>query len=176
VNLIAPLLVVLGVAVAVVGLSYAVSYNRFVSQRQSVTDAWSVIDIELQRRHQLVPRLVTAVESAAAHERKLLVELTRRNDDATRAPHTTDSANTWEPPLAEAVARVVALRERYPALNSQQNFLHLQAELATTEDRIAAARRFYNTRVEHLNRRIEAFPSAVVGRRHGFAKAAFFDA
>jgi LemA protein len=71
---------------------------------------------------------------------------------------------------------VVALRERYPQLNSQQNFLELQRQLALTEDRIATARRFYNTRVERLNRRVEAFPSSLVAERHGFERADFFDA
>lgn len=175
-NIVGALLLVAGLAATAVAVAYLVSYNRFVRQRHAVADSWSVIDVELQRRHRLVPQLVTAVGAAATHERELLTELARRNDQATDAPHTAEAANNWEPPLADAVARVVSLRERYPALNSQQNFLSLHGELGTTEDRIAAARRFYNTRVERLNRRVEAFPSALVARRHGFAKAAFFDA
>jgi LemA protein len=175
-NTAGPILFVVGSVAVLVGAAYAVSYNRFVSQQQAVGDAWSVIDVELTRRHRLVPQLVTAVAAAAAHEQALLVEVARRNDDATQAPHTADAASTWEPPLAEAVAQLIGLRESYPELDSQQNFLRLQDELATTEDRIAAARRFYNTRVEQLNRRIDAFPSAIVARRHGFARAAFFDA
>ena len=102
--------------------------------------------------------------------------MARRNDAAIEAPHTPAAANTWEPPLVEGVAELVALRERYPALNSQANFLRLQGELAITEDRIAAARRFYNTRVEKLNRRVEAFPSSLVAARHGIEQADFFDA
>ena len=122
-----------------------------------------------------ITQLVTSVQSAASHERQLLVELARRNDQAVAAPHTAEAANQWEPPLAQAVSQVIALRERYPQLNSQHNFLELQRELALTEDRIAAARRYYNTRVEQLNRRVEAFPSGVVAKRHGFARAEFFD-
>lgn len=152
-----------------------VSHTRLVAARNAVDDSWADVDAELERRHRLIPRLVEAVGAAAAHERQLLTELATRNDAALAAPHTAGAANLWEPPLAEAARRVVALRERYPALNSRQNFLDLQQELASTEDRIAAARRFYNTRVERLNRRVEAFPSSVVADRHGFGRADFFD-
>lgn len=152
-----------------------VSHTRLVAARNAVDDSWADVDAELERRHRLIPRLVEVVGAAAAHERQLLIELANRNDAALAAPHTAGEANRWEPPLADAARRVVALRERYPALNSRQNFLDLQQELASTEDRIAAARRFYNTRVERLNRRVEAFPSSVVADRHGFGRADFFD-
>ena len=156
--------------------SWWVSHTRLVAARNDVEGGWADIDTELQRRHGLIPQLVTTVQAAATHERELLIELARRNDLAIAAPHTPDAANRLEPPLTEAVSQVLALRERYPQLNSQRNFLELQRQLALTEDRIAAARRYYNTRVEQLNRRVEAFPSGVVARRHGFAKAEFFDA
>lgn len=169
-------LVVVAAAAAFVAIAYSVSYNRLVAKRQEVETSWATIDVELQRRHVLVPQLVASVQVAAAHEQHLLVELSRRNAEAAAAPHTPGAASAWEPPLAAAVAQVIGLRERYPALNSQQNFLRLQEELATTEDRIAAARRFYNTRVQRLNTAIDAFPSGVVARRHGFGRADFFDA
>ena len=153
-----------------------VSHTRLVIARTDVEGSWADVDAELERRHDLIPRLVETVGAAAAHERRLLTELATRNDEALAAPHTPDAANRWEPPLADATRRVIGLRERYPALNSQQNFLELQRQLASTEDRIAAARRFYNTRVERLNRRIEAFPSSLVANRHGFTRAEFFDA
>ncbi len=155
--------------------SWWVSHTRLVGARNDVAGGWADVDAELQRRHVLVPQLVSAVQAAAAHERELLVELARRNEVAAAAPHTPLAASQFEPPLTEAVAQVVAVAERYPQLNSQANFLELQRQLSLTEDRIAAARRFYNTRVERLNRRVEAFPSGMVARRHGFAKAEFFD-
>jgi LemA protein len=173
-NVVAALLVVIVIVAVVIAASYAVSYNRLVRRRESVTDSWRTIDAELQRRHQLVPQLVSAVRAAAEHELDILVDLSRRNENAHTAPHTAAHANLWEPPLAAAVAEVIALRERYPSLNSQRNFIELQRELATTEDRIAAARRFYNTRVAELNRAIEAFPSAVVAGRHRFVRAELF--
>lgn len=156
-------------------IAYAVSYNRLIAERQEVGDAWATIDVELQRRHALIPELVEAVSAAATHERDLLVELSRRNQAAQAAPHTPQATAAWDPPLASAVAEVVALRERYPTLNSQQNFLRLQNELAITEDRLAAARRFYNTRVAALNTRVDAFPSRLVAARHAIVKAEFFD-
>ena len=155
--------------------SWWVSHTRLVAARNDAKAGWADVDAELQRRHELIPRLVTSVQSAASHERQLLVELARRNDQAVAAPHTAEAANQWEPPLTQAVSQVIALRERYPQLNSQHNFLELQRELALAEDRIAAARRYYNTRVEQLNRRVEAFPSGVVAKRHGFTRAEFFD-
>lgn len=170
------LLVVVAMVVAFGAIAYAVSYNRLVAKRQEVETSWATIDVELQRRHVLVPQLVATVQQAAAHEQQLLVALSTRNAEAAAAPHTPAAASAWEPPLAAAVAQVIGLRERYPALNSQQNFLRLQHELSMTEDRIAAARRFYNTRVQQLNTAIEAFPSAIVARRHGYDKADFFDA
>jgi LemA protein len=153
-----------------------VSHTRLVAARNDVAGSWADVDAELERRHALIPRLVETVSASAGHEQRLLVELADRNAAAAAAPHTPGAANEWEPPLAEAARQVVALRERYPELNSQQNFLELQRQLALTEDRIAAARRFYNTRVERLNRRIEAFPSSLVADRHGFTHAEFFDA
>jgi LemA protein len=156
--------------------SWWVSHTKLVAAHNDVEGSWADVDAELQRRHILIPQLVATVQASAAHERDLLVELAQRNDAALAGPHTAHSASRLEPPLAEAAAQVVALRERYPELNSQHNFLELQQQLSLTEDRIAAARRFYNTRVEQLNRRVEAFPSGIVARRHGFAKAEFFDA
>jgi LemA protein len=156
--------------------SWWISHTRLVAARNDVEGGWADIDAELQRRHELIPRLVTTVQATATHEQELLVELVRRNDLAIAAPHTPGAANQLEPPLTEAMSQVLALRERYPQLNSQHNFLELQRQLALTEDRIAATRRYYNTRVEQLNRRVEAFPSGIVADRHGFAKAEFFDA
>lgn len=164
------------VAILLVPGAWWVSHTRLVAARSDVEAAWADVDAELDRRHHLVPRLVEAVGAAAVHERELLSELARRNDAAVAAPHTVEAASEFEPPLAAAVASVMALRERYPELDAQRNFLELQRQLALVEDRVAAARRFYNTRVERLNRRVEALPSAIVARRHGFARADFFDA
>ena len=169
-------LAIVVVLIALIPGAWWVSHTRLVAARDDVENGWADVTDELQRRHDLIPRLVETVRGAATHEHELLVELARRNDAAVAAPDTPDAANQWEPPVVDAARRVVALRERYPALNSQQNFIELQRQLAMTEDRVAAARRFYNTRVERLNRRVEAFPSAIVAQRHGIVQATYFDA
>lgn len=166
---------VMVVLIVLVPGSWWVSYNRLVVARNDVENSWADVDDELRRRHTLILRLVESVRTAAIYEVDLLTELAHRNDAAADAPHTPQAANEFEPPLVDAAKDVLALREHYPQLNSEQTFLDLQRELATADDRIAAARRFYNTRVERLNRRIEAFPSVIVARRHGFGQAEFFD-
>lgn len=167
-------LVVAVIAVAVVAAVYATSFNGLVSGRQEVADAWAVIDVELDRRHTLIPGLVSAVQATAVHERELLqrlIEADRRSGEAT---HTAAERSSPETELAAAAHAVIALREQYPALNSQQNFLQLQKELAITEDRIGAARRFHNIKVAEYNRCVQAVPGNMIARRHRFEPAAYF--
>ncbi len=158
-----------------VALAYTKSYNRLVGDRQSVADAWAAIEVELDRRHELIPGLVEAVTASAVHERRLLDELIRLERVAADSDRDAASRSAPEHDLAAAAAAVVALREQYPALDSQQNFLSLQRELALTEDRISTARRYHNIRVAELNRRVQAFPSNLVARRHGITEAAYFE-
>ena len=170
--------VVIAVVVGVpllVAASYFVSYNRVVRDRSAVASSWATVDAELQRRHELIPNLVVTVQGVAEHEQALLVRAADAHARATASDHTPASAADVEPAVAAAAAQLVALRERYPQLNSQQNFLDLQKRLTMTEDRIAAARRYYNTVVAKLNRRIEAFPSNFVARRMGAQPAEYFE-
>lgn len=162
-------------AVALAGVAYWTSYNRLVNGRNKVATSWATVDAELQRRHDLIPGLVEAVKAYAAHERDLLVRAAEANAKAIAAEHTPAAASQVEPAVASAAAELVALPERYPQLNSQQNFLELQRQLTITEDRIAAARRYYNTVVRNYNTRCQAFPSAIIARRSGFTLAEFFD-
>jgi LemA protein len=171
--MIGPILAIVAVVVIAPLVAYAVSYNRLVNDRGGVADAWAVIDAELQRRHHLIPPLVESVRAVAAHERRLLAQLTEAQAAATRADSPATRSNR-EIAVDQAIRAVVALREQNPSLNSQANFLVLQHELTLTEDRVAAARRFYNTRVANLNRRVDAFPSNIVARRHRFAQAEFY--
>lgn len=164
------------IAATVLVLAYVKSYNRLVNDREAVDDAWATVDAELQRRHELIPELVAAVEASAVHERRLLDELIRIERRAADVASGEAAARSGpEHDLAAAAHAVVALREQYPALDTQQNFLALQRELATTEDRIGSARRYYNMQVADLNRRVQAFPSNVVARRHGVGEATYFD-
>jgi LemA protein len=167
-------LAVIVVVLAATALVPIVSYNRFVSQRQEISSAWATIDAEVVRRHALVPLLVDAVAAAAVHERTVIVRLVDADAHAHAVRTDPTRLARAEAPVRAAIAQLGALREAHPELNSHTNFLTLQAQLSLTEDRIAAARRFYNTRVVAHNERIDTFPSNLVARNRGFSKAAYF--
>jgi LemA protein len=167
------LVLVAGVPV-VLAVIVIVSYNRFVAQRQEIASAWGTIDAELERRHHLVPQLVESVRAAAAHEREVLTRLIAADQRSHAARVDPASAGAAETEVQQALGSVMALREAYPQLNSSENFLRLQDQLSLIEDRIAAARRFYNTRVVAYNERIDAFPSNLVAANRRFVKAAYF--
>ena len=171
------------VVVSVVGglallllLSLVVMYNRFVRQRTLVDEAWGGIDVELTRRHELVPNLVETVRGYAAHERSLLESLVRAREAA--AAHHGDrpqDRQAYEDSLGGTLAQVLARLEAYPDLKADQHFLALQEELTITEDRIAAARRFYNGNVRAYNTRVGTFPSNLVASAFGFTRRDFFE-
>lgn len=152
-----------------------VSYNRFVTGRQLIRNSWSNVDTELRRRHDLVPNLVTVVRTYAAHERAVMAEVTEARTTA-RAAGTVADRERAEVSVAEALGRLLAVAENYPRLRASENFLELQKELAITEDRIQAARRFYNANVADNNRRVAAFPSMLIARLCGFAEEPYFEA
>ncbi|HVF74925.1 MAG TPA: LemA family protein [Acidimicrobiales bacterium] len=166
--------VVLG-AIVVLVLAVVVSYNRFVSQRNLVRSSWANIDTELQRRYDLVPNLVETVKGYAGHERETLdaVVRARATAQATEGPPAQQAAA--EGPLVGALRQLFAVAEAYPALRANENFVQLQQELAVTEDRLQAARRFYNANVQELNRRVQAFPSNLIARQFGFTEAQYFE-
>lgn len=160
----------------VVGLSLMVMYNRFVSQRNLVEESWAQVDVELTRRHDLIPNLVETVEGHAAHERAVLEQAVRAREEA--RTHRTDTPRAregYEDEVTTAVHNVLARAEDYPDLTASRNFLQLQEALTITEDRIAAARRFYNGNVRALNTRVGAFPSNLVAGMFGFDRAQFFE-
>jgi LemA protein len=167
--------VVIGVVV-LLGIALAVSYNRFVSQRQLVKNAFSNIDTELRRRYDLIPNLVETVRGYAGHERATLDEVTQARAAAAATSGQSPAAQAQaEGPFVEALRRLFAVVENYPDLKANQNFLALQSELANTEDRIQASRRFYNANVAEFNRRVQAFPSVIVARSFGFREEEFFE-
>jgi len=167
--------VILGLVI-VVALGVVISYNRFVRQRNLVEESWKQIDVELNRRHDLVPNLVETVKGYAAHERQTLEAVTAARVTAA-APGSGPAAQAQqENALSGALRQLFAVAESYPDLKASTNFLDLQRQLAETEDRIAAGRRFYNGNVRALNTRVEAFPSSVVAGTFGFKKAEYFAA
>jgi LemA protein len=166
---------VLGVP-ALLGLSVVVMYNRFVRQRTLIDSSWAGVDVELTRRHDLIPNLVQTVQGYAEHERTLLEALVAAREAAAalekRAPAGREPA---EESMGRALAAVLARTESYPDLKADQSFLALQEQLVETEDRIAASRRFYNLNVGAYNTRIGTFPSNVVAGWFSFVRRPFFE-
>ncbi|WP_193608980.1 LemA family protein [Nocardioides lijunqiniae] len=169
-------IVVAMVLVLVLLLSLVVMYNRFVRQRTLVDESWGGIDVELTRRHDLIPRLVETVRGYAAHEQAVLQQLvTAREAAAAHARDQPARRQGYEDSLGGALASVLVRAEAYPDLKANQGFLQLQHELTNTEDRIAAARRFYNGNVRAYNTRVRTFPSNVVAGVFGFEARDFFE-
>ena len=162
----------------VLAVALAVSYNRFVRQRNLVEESWRQIDVELRRRHDLVPNLVSTVRAYAAHESGVLQAVVDARAAAAGtgadAQHLQDKTRA-EAELAGSLRGLLAVAEGYPELKASGPFQQLQAQLAETEDRIAAGRRFYNGNVRALNTRVEAFPSALVASTFGFERADYFE-
>lgn len=151
------------------------SFNRLVRLRNQVRSAWADIDVQLTRRHDLVPQLVTAVKAYAGHERATLEAVTelRARAEAAEGPARLGAV---ESELEHALSRLFALREAYPDLKASDNFMELQRELVEVEDHLQFARRFYNGAVRDLNTAIQRFPDLVVARAFGFDQAEFFQA
>jgi LemA protein len=167
--------IVLGVVV-LVGIGLAVSYNRFVRQRNLIRNAFANIDTELRRRYDLIPNLVETVKGYAAHEREVFEEVARTRSAAAATTGQSPAAQAQaEGPFVAALGRLFAVAENYPELKANTNFLALQSELSNTEDRIQASRRFYNANVQDYNRRVQSFPSVFVARSFGFKEEEFFE-
>jgi LemA protein len=151
------------------------TYNGLVNLRNLVKESWSGVDTEMKRRYDLIPNLVETVKSYARHEQdtlRLVVEARQRAVASTGSP---ESQAKDENALVGSLRSLLAIVENYPNLKANEEFLKLQSELANTEDRIQAARRFYNANVRDLNTRIEVFPSNLIAQGFGFEKAQFFE-
>jgi LemA protein len=161
--------------VVLVGVALVVSYNRFVSQRNLVAESWRQIDVELHRRHDLIPNLVETVKGYASHERGVFEAVTQARAAAASPGSTPAAQAQQEGILGQALGRLFAVAEAYPDLKASTNFLELQRQLTETEDRIAAGRRFYNANVRALNTRVESFPSNIVASTFNFKQAEYFE-
>jgi LemA protein len=166
---------VVGAVVALGAIATTRSYNRFVQQRQLIDNAWSNVDTELTRRHDLVPNLVEVVKGYAAHERSTLESVITARAAAVAASGTGTAQAGPENDLAQGVRRLLALIESYPDLRAAEHFLELQAELSRTENRIQAARRIYNGNVREYNQRTETVPSVLIARAFGFVASPYFE-
>ena len=151
-----------------------VQYNSLVGLRNHIAESWSNIDTELQRRYELIPNLVAAVKGYAAHERETLervVEL-RNRCAANRGPVAGQAADEQE--LVVTLKQLLVVVENYPQLKADQHFLALQTELSNTENRIQAARRFYNGNIRDFRNKGESFPSNLVAQAFGFQSQEYF--
>jgi len=164
----------LGILAAIL-LWAALNYNLLVRIRQQVRESWSGIDTELKRRYDLVPNLVETVKGYAAHERQVLAAVTEARAAAQASTGSPRIQSEVEKKLVDSMRQLLAVAEAYPDLKASENFLALQQELANTEDRIQAARRFYNGNVRDLNTRIEVFPSNLIASLFNFAKEEYFE-
>jgi len=154
---------------------FVATYNGFVRLTQQCRESWSGIDTELQRRYDLIPNLVSTVKGYAAHERELLESVTEARNRARASTGSPQSQARDENALVGRLRDLFAVVERYPDLKASENFLGLQRELANTEDRIQAARRFYNGNVRDINTRIEVVPSNLVAHLFHVAPHEYFE-
>jgi LemA protein len=166
--------IVLGALVLLVIL-LVYGYNRLVRLRNEADTGWSNIDVQLQRRGDLIPNLVEAVRGYAAHERGVFEEVTRART-ALQHAGTPGAAADANETLTSALGRLFAVAEAYPDLKASENFLRLQDDLTDTEDKISAARRYYNSTVMHYNTAIQSLPWALVAKPLGFRRREFFSA
>lgn len=165
---------ILALIVIVVVVWLIFTYNRLVTLRNRTKEAWSDIDVQLKRRYNLIPNLVETVKGYAKHEREVFENVTEARAKAMGAK-TIKEHSEAENYLSQTLKTLFAVAENYPQLKASENFLELQREIRDTEDKIQAARRFYNTNVRDLNTKIESFPANIIAQSFGFERREFFE-
>lgn len=159
---------------AIIALAIIAIYNRLVGLRQTVNQAWSDIEVQLKQRRDLIPQLVETVKGYAKHERQTFEDVVKARQGALNAT-TVEGTAAAEGLLTQALGRLFALAEAYPDLKANQNFLQLQDELSSVEDKISAARRFYNNSVQEYNTAREQFPAILIAGPFGFEVREFYE-
>ncbi len=162
----------IGIGLVILWAIYA--FNRFVSLRNRTEEAWADIEVQLKRRYDLIPNLINTVKGYATHESTAFEKVTEARASAMGAKTMGDHAKT-EAMLGAAVTGLFGIAEAYPDLKANTNFMELQRELSDTENKIQAARRFYNTNVRDINTAVESFPGNVIAGMFSFTKKEFFD-
>ncbi len=170
-----PVLIVIAVILLLALVWFIATYNRIVGVRQHIRESWSDIDVELKRRYDLIPNLVETVKGYAAHERGVLEEVVKLRNRAAANHGPAGEQAADENALALGVRRLFAVAENYPQLRADAHFLALQEELAVTEDRLAAARRFFNGNVRELNQLCDSFPPNIVAAMFGVERGSYFE-
>ncbi|HKA94316.1 MAG TPA: LemA family protein [Acidimicrobiia bacterium] len=166
--------IIVGVIVVLIVLAFILSYNGLVRLRNRIDNAWSQIDVQLKRRYDLIPNLVETVKGYAAHERGVFEQVTQARANAINAQGPQQQAEA-ENVLSGALKSLFAVAEAYPDLKANQNFLSLQEELTSTEDRVAYARQFYNDSVLSYNNKLQTFPRNVIAGMFNFEKREYFE-
>lgn len=163
--------------VAVLIIVVVSMYNGLIRLKNRVEEAWSDIDIQLKRRYDLIPNLVETVKGYAEHEKETLENVIKARNEAMAMQNNSDIAGKLqaENTLSSTLKSIFALSESYPDLKANQNFLELQRELADTENKIQAARRFYNGNVSDFNTKLQVFPTNIIAKRLGFSSKNFFE-
>lgn len=168
------LLVIVGAIVVFAAIMVIAIFNGLVRLRNQYKNAWSQIDVQLKRRHDLIPNLVETVKGYAGHEKTTLENVTKARNQAAAAQGTEERAAA-EQGLTAALSRLLLVVEQYPDLKANQNFLALQEELTSTENKIGFARQLYNDSVMHYNTQTQTFPSNILAGMFGFSEAALFE-
>lgn len=168
----------MGIGIIIVGFIlvfwFAMTFNRFVRLKNMIKQAWSDIDVQLKRRHDLIPKLVDTVKGYAGHEKKTLEQVVEARSACVSIPDGKARADA-ESALGKGLRQLFALAESYPDLKANQNFLMLQQQISEVEDNIQMARRFYNGAVKLYNVQLESFPSLIVGKIFHYLPAEFFE-
>jgi LemA protein len=169
--------IVIGVVIGLIVLGvliYILTRNSIIGSRNRVDEAWSGIDVQLKRRHDLVPNLVESVKGYAAHEREVFEKATKARAEAMSARGVGETAQA-EQKLTGALTDLRAVAENYPQLRATENFQKLQNELVEIEDEIQASRRIYNSNVQSYNTKIQIFPNSIIANQGGFTARDFFE-
>ena len=166
--------IIIIVIIVLVVIVFIFLYNGLVKLRNRVDNAWSQIDVQLQRRHDLIPNLVETVKGYAAHERQTLEAVTQARNNAVQAQGPAAQGQA-ENVLTGALRQLFAVAEAYPDLKANQNFLNLQEELTSSEDRVAYARQFYNDSVLGYNTKRQSLPSSILAGMFNFSPREYFE-
>ena len=168
--------IIVGIIVILIIVALIATYNKLVRLRNQVKNAWAQIDVQLKRRHDLIPNLIETVKGYMKHERETLEAITKARNLAQQAASSGPGARAKaETELSSALGRLLAVVENYPDLKANQNFLALQEELTSTENKISFSRQYYNDSVLSYNNRTQMFPSNIVASMTGFKASEFFE-
>ncbi len=168
--------IIVGIIVILIIVVFIATYNKLVRLRNQVKNAWAQIDVQLKRRHDLIPNLIETVKGYMKHERETLEAITKARNLAQQAASSGPGARAKaETELSSALGRLLAVVENYPDLKANQNFLALQEELTSTENKLSFSRQYYNDSVLSYNNRTQMFPSNIIASMTGFKASEFFE-